>query len=119
MDASLYKDIKTKRGFQYHYYYSKATNSKPTLLFVHGFPSTSYDWHYQVAFFKKEGFGVIVPDTLGYGGTDKPTDPEKYRTKLLCADIIDILDAENIDKCIAIGHDWCAFLFAVIKSQAN
>ena len=119
MDDSLYKDIKTKRNINYHYYFSKAADSKPTLLFVHGFPSTSYDWYLQVAFFKNKGYGLIVPDMLGYGGTDKPVDPEKYRTKLLCADIIDILDAENIDKCIAIGHDWCAFLFAVIKSQAN
>ena len=95
MDLSNYKDVKTKRGYNYHYFFSKPSESKPTLLFVHGFPSTSYDWHYQVEFFKKEGYGLIVPDTLGYGGTDKPTNPEEYRTKLLCQDIIEELDIIN------------------------
>ena len=62
MDPSLYKDLKTSRGLNYHYYYSPATDGKPTVLFLHGYPSTSYDWHYQVDFFKPKGFGVLVPE---------------------------------------------------------
>ena len=62
MDPSLYKDLKTSRGLNYHYYYSPASDGKPTVLFLHGYPSTSYDWHYQVDFFKPKGFGVLVPE---------------------------------------------------------
>ncbi|KDQ63390.1 hypothetical protein JAAARDRAFT_29416 [Jaapia argillacea MUCL 33604] len=106
MDLSSYKDLETSRGIKYHYFYSTAHDSKPTLLLVHGFPSNSYDWRHQVAFFKKKGYGLVVPDMLGYGGTDKPTDPEEYRLSLICKDLVDILDAENVDKSIVIGHDW-------------
>lgn len=106
MDISSYKDLKTSRGINYHYYFSKASEGKSTLVFLHGFPSTSYDWVNQVTFFKKEGYGLIVPDMLGYGGTDKPSDPEKYTSKKLAQDIVDILDKEGIDKSIVIGHDW-------------
>ncbi|OCH86220.1 alpha/beta-hydrolase [Obba rivulosa] len=106
MDPSAYKDLVTLRGLKYHYFVSRGDQSKPTLLFLHGFPSTSHDWRKQVAFFQKEGYSLIVPDMLGYGGTDKPTDPELYKQGLMAADLIDILDAENVDKAIVIGHDW-------------
>lgn len=106
MDSTLYKDLDVSRGFSYHYYYSAAQEGKPTLLFCHGFPSTSQVWAPIAANFKTKGYGVLVPDLLGYGGTDKPADPAVYTANLLTKDITDILDAENIDHVIAIGHDW-------------
>ncbi|KAL0576464.1 hypothetical protein V5O48_005507 [Marasmius crinis-equi] len=60
----------------------------------------------QVAFFKGKGYGLIVPDMLGYAGTEKPLDPADYKSSLISKDIIDILDAEKIDKAVFIGHDW-------------
>ncbi|KAG6829036.1 hypothetical protein H0H87_012823 [Tephrocybe sp. NHM501043] len=116
MDSSLYKTVTTRRSFKYNYYLSAPASGKPFLLFLHGFPSTSYDWRYQVDFFKKEGYGLVVPDMLGYGGTDKPIDPAEYQGGLMARDIIDILDAENIEKAIAIGHDWgCAVVSRLVN----
>lgn len=106
LDASNYKDLTTTRGLVYHYYVSAPQGDKPTLLLLHGFPSSSFDWRHQIAFFRNEGYGLIVPDMLGYGGTSKPAEPEAYRSSLLTKDIIEILDAEKVDKAIAIGHDW-------------
>ena len=101
-----YKDVTTTRGFKYHYYYVAAQGTKPTLLFNHGYPSSSQDWHRIVPHFEQQGYGIIVPDALGYGGTDKPTDPAVYKGTLLAKDLVDILDAEKLDKVIAVGHDW-------------
>ncbi len=107
MDPSLYKDFKTSRGFDYHYLAVAPQQDRPYLLLLHGFPSTSYDWRHQVAYFKDLGYGLIVPDMLGYGGTSIPTDPEVYRKSLICKDIIEILDKEDIGKrCFVVGHDW-------------
>ncbi|TFY64338.1 hypothetical protein EVG20_g5975 [Dentipellis fragilis] len=106
MDASEYKKHTTSRGFSYSYYASPAQGDKPTLLFVHGFPSSSWDWHNQVAFFKPKGFGLIVPDMLGYAGTAKPTDPASYVGSGLAQDVADILDHEGLQQVVAIGHDW-------------
>lgn len=107
MDPSLYKDLKTSRGVNYHYYYHPASDSsKPTLLLLHGFPSTSTDWARVAEYFSKEGYGVLVPDLFGYGGTDKPTDPDAYRMKNMTKDIIDILDAEKLNKVVTVSHDW-------------
>ncbi|KAK7446719.1 hypothetical protein VKT23_014414 [Stygiomarasmius scandens] len=110
MDASGYRTIKNSRDFTYRYHFSPSKDNRPVLVFIHGFPSTSYDWHYQVEFFKEKGYGLIVPDMLGYGGTSMPTDPAAYKHTLLAKDILDILDAEKVQQAIIIGHDWGSYL---------
>ncbi|KAI0060509.1 alpha/beta-hydrolase [Artomyces pyxidatus] len=106
METSAFKKYTTSRGYTYNYYRKVAEGSKPTLVFLHGFPSTSYDWRHQVAFFQTRGYGLIVPDMLGYAGTDKPTDPSAYVGSGLAKDVVDILDAEDVAKAIVVGHDW-------------
>ncbi|KAJ7817364.1 hypothetical protein B0H14DRAFT_3877517 [Mycena olivaceomarginata] len=70
-------------------------------------PPLPFLWRKQVAFFQPLGYGIIVPDHLGYRGTDKPTDPKLYVGHGLAADMADILDAEAFAQVVAIGHDWC------------
>ncbi|KAJ6476950.1 alpha/beta-hydrolase [Mycena sanguinolenta] len=110
MEQSNYKQTKTKRGFTYSYYFSAPTPGKPVLFFSHGFPSASFLWRKQVAFFQPLGYGIIVPDHLGYGGTDKPTDPKLYVGRGLAEDMGDILDAEAVATVVAVGHDWGSYL---------
>ncbi|KZV79864.1 alpha/beta-hydrolase [Exidia glandulosa HHB12029] len=45
---------------------------------------------------------------LGFGGTDKPTDPGEFRLKLLAQDVVEIVDKENPQpaRAVAIAHDW-------------
>jgi pimeloyl-ACP methyl ester carboxylesterase len=103
---SSFKQFKVTRGFNYHYYFSPATSGKPTLLLIHGFPSLAIDWHNQITFFKAKGYGLVVPDMLGYGGTDKPEEYTEYLHTLLAQDLVDILDHEEVTDAIAVGHDW-------------
>ncbi|KAI0824039.1 alpha/beta-hydrolase [Trametes gibbosa] len=106
MDAALYKDAQVSRGLTYHYFYSPATAGQPTLLLLHGFPSSSFDWHRQVEYFRPKGYGLLVPDIIGAGETSKPEDPDAFRLKPIAQDIIDLLDAEGLDKVVGIAHDW-------------
>lgn len=53
-----------------------------------------------------QGYGVIIPEMLGYGGTDKPTEASAYSRVLVADSVAGILAAENIDKVIVLGHDW-------------
>jgi len=66
------------RGFVYSYHYTVPKDSKPTILFLHGFPSTHQDWAAQINHFSDKGYGVIASDLLGYGDTDAPEDATKY-----------------------------------------
>lgn len=107
LDPQLYKNFRTSRGFNYNYYHAASTDgSKPTLLFLHGFPSSSRDWKPLIDFFQPQGYRIIAPDLLGYGGTDKPIDTDAFRMKFMTADIIEVLDAEKAENVVAIGHDW-------------
>ncbi|KAI0791407.1 epoxide hydrolase [Abortiporus biennis] len=116
MNPILYKDTTVSRGFNYHYYYSPAKNAKSTIVFHHGCPSASRDWRFAATYFQERGYGVLVPDMLGYGGTSKPVDPAFYGGNGIARDIVDILDAEKLDKVIAIGHDWGS---RVVSKLAN
>lgn len=111
-----FKNATTSRGLNYHYYFSPPAEGKPTLLFVHGFPSLAVDWHPQIAYFKEKGYGLVAPDQLGYGGTDKPRDSAAYVHSLLAKDMVDILDHENVTDVIAIGHDWGSKTVSVIAN---
>ena len=103
-------------GRTYSYAYAPPTPSvpsKPCLLFLHGFPGSSFDWRHQVPYFLDRGYGLIVPDLLGYGDTDKPLEKEAYRMKSMCDDIIALLDLVKEEgqvgrggEIVAIGHDW-------------
>ena len=102
MDPARYKTVQTSRGFTYNYYFVPAKPSKPTILFCHGFPSTSSHWRQEAVFFAEHGYGVVVPDMLGYGGTSKPTDTDDYLPSKVSKDIIEILDAFESD---LLGHE--------------
>jgi soluble epoxide hydrolase / lipid-phosphate phosphatase len=106
MDPSLYKTLSID-GFQYHYYHHPAESaSNPTLLFLHGFPSTSEHWVHQVVYFSGKGYGVIAPDLLGYGGTSKPVDLKPYDGTTFAIHCKGILDSEGIQKAVVVSHDW-------------
>ncbi|KAJ4479160.1 epoxide hydrolase [Lentinula aciculospora] len=101
-------------GRKYHFVDQSPADYKkgqtPTLVCVHGFPDCWYGWRYQIKPWVQRGFRVVVPDMLGYGGTDKPQSPVEYSTKRLCADLSAILDLLDISQAVFLGHDWGAYI---------
>ncbi|KAL4927077.1 alpha/beta fold hydrolase [Aspergillus undulatus] len=96
--------LSTFHTYGYAYQFPSKT-SLPTILFLHGFPSSCYDWRHQIHFFSSQGYGVLAPDLLGYGDTAKPAALEEYKSKKMASEIIELLDHEGIDKVHAVGHD--------------
>jgi soluble epoxide hydrolase / lipid-phosphate phosphatase len=103
---------KLPSGVTYGYVFCHPTTEKPTILFLHGFPSAAYDWRHQISYFSQAGYGVLAPDLLGYGSTDKPIAVEDYRGKKMAAEIVEILDREGISKVHGVGHDWGSYLLS-------
>ena len=96
----------TSDGDTYAYDFVPGQEGKATFLLIHGYPSSRYDWRHQVKDLTEAGFGVIAPDCLGYGDSDKRTDIEAYRLKRLSGHFMELLDHEQIDKVIGVAHDW-------------
>lgn len=109
MDGLQQKTLTTKRSLKYTYFTSpsgQSTTQFPTLFFIHGFPDSARLWTDVVAKLRDLPNKVIVPDCLGYSGTDKPEDAEQYAYKEQAEDLQEILAAENAERTIIIGHDW-------------
>lgn len=72
------------------------------VLFLHGYPSSSYDWRH--AFNELRGHRLIVFDFLGFGLSDKPRD-QLYSLKLQ-ADLVEALaDRLEIERPSLVAHD--------------
>lgn len=104
------KTITASTGRSYSYVHIRpGKTTQPTLLFLHGFPSSSYDWRNQIDYFSNRAqgreYGILAPDLLGYGGTDKPSSASEYRTKTMCHELIEIMDREGVERVHAVGHD--------------
>lgn len=100
------KTHKTSRGFTYTYYTFSGDKSLPVLVFQHGWPDHAAMWADVAGPLRSTNHSMIIPDMLGYDGTDKPTDVAAYRWDGMTQDIIDLVDAEGYEKVVSIGHDW-------------
>ncbi|RDX53844.1 alpha/beta-hydrolase [Lentinus brumalis] len=101
-------------GRRYHFVDQLPANYNPnttkTIVCVHGFPDLWYGWRYQIKPWVDLGYRVVVPDKLGYGGTDKPEDAIHYTSKRISDDIAALMDLLQIPKAVIIGHDWGCFM---------
>ena len=92
-------------GCTYRYVYYPNLTGRPTILFLHGLPSSSHDWRHQFAYFAGRGYGIVAPYLLGYGGSDKPSDPAEYTLKKQAAEMIDLVECVGAEKLVSVGHD--------------
>jgi soluble epoxide hydrolase / lipid-phosphate phosphatase len=97
------------RGKTYSYLLGKPQGPpKAHVVLVHGFPDLSWGWRHQVPYLMAKGLSVLVPDMLGYGGTDAPEELEPYSFKSVSADIAALVAHAwgPETKIILGGHDW-------------
>ncbi|KAL4076407.1 Alpha/Beta hydrolase protein [Scleroderma yunnanense] len=115
MDPASFQhcEARLSTGRTYHFVDQKPqnySNETQTLLCVHGFPDLWYGWRYQIGPWVERGYRVVVPDMLGFGKTDMPTETWAYSTKHLCSDLAALLDHIGVHKAVFIGHDWGAYI---------
>ncbi|HPU40365.1 MAG TPA: alpha/beta hydrolase, partial [Microthrixaceae bacterium] len=83
---------------------------RPAVVFSHGFPELAYSWRHQLPAVADAGFRAIAPDQRGYNRSSAPEAIEAYGLGQLCGDLVDLLDALEIDKAVFVGHDWGGFV---------
>ena len=75
------------------------------ILFLHGFPESHRTWRNQIEDLSRDHF-VIAPDQRGYARSDKPEGAEQYKTNIIVADALALMDALGIKHFTLVGHDW-------------
>ena len=80
----------------------------PLVLMIHGFPGLAWSWRHQMEPLAQAGFRAVAIDSLGYGGSDRPTDPAAYDADRMQAYLIALLDHYEADKAVIVGQDFGA-----------
>jgi len=96
------------RGKTYHYILSEPVGAyQATVLLVHGWPDLHLGWRYVVPYLTTLGLRVVVPDMVGYGGTDAPEPLEAYSLKSVAADLAALAELTAPGEQVVLGgHDW-------------
>jgi pimeloyl-ACP methyl ester carboxylesterase len=74
----------------------------PTLLFLHGFPSSSYDWRLLLE--REEDHAALAPDFLGFGLSEKPRD-HTYTLHWQADLVEELVRRESASKVFLVAHD--------------
>jgi pimeloyl-ACP methyl ester carboxylesterase len=99
-------------GVRIHY---AALGEGDLIVFIHGFPDFWYSWRHQMEGLQGD-FRVVALDTRGYNQSDQPEKQEDYDIRLLVQDVAAVIEAEQKEKAVVVGHDWggaIAWHFAV------
>ena len=98
-------------------HYVTAGTGQRTVVLLHGFPQTWWEWHHIIPPLVNAGFRVVAPDYRGAGNSWRPRDGYDKRT--LAGDIHRLLrDHLRIaDQVALVGHD-IGLMIAYAYAQA-
>ena len=102
-------------GVQLHYV--EVGSGPETMVLVHGYPETWWEWRHVMPIFASAGYRVIAVDYRGAGNSSKPA--SGYDKRTMAKDIHRLLidHLAMADPVIMVGHDigmTVAFAFAAL-----
>jgi haloalkane dehalogenase len=78
----------------------------PPVLFLHGSPTWGYLWRDVILPVRDAGYRCIVPDQVGYGRSDKPTDLASYTYDRYVETGNELLERLDLREVTLVVHDW-------------
>lgn len=78
------------------------------VLFLHGFPETSYMWRNLMEALSKKGYFCVAPNLRGFSKGACPKGRKHYHIEELIKDVSGIAGHFNKAKFNLVGHDWGA-----------
>lgn len=80
------------------------------VIFLHGWPETSYMWKKLMSHFSEKGFYCVAPNLRGYSKDACPKGKKQYSLDKLANDILGVSKFLNTQKFHLVGHDWGAII---------
>ena len=94
--------------------------SGPTLLLLHGIPTSGWLFRKMITPLVDEGYRVIVPDMLGFGGSDSPKGYEIYSEPNQAQRLLDLMDSLMLKNWTHVFHDAGGlWTWELLKKQPN
>src|SRR5215469_18264462 len=88
-----------------HYVDEGPRDGRPVVL-VHGNPTWGFLYRNFIGPLTRAGHRAIVPDHLGFGRSDKPSDPELYRIPRHVARLDALLESLDLRDAVVVVQDW-------------
>lgn len=74
------------------------------LVMLHGLPATSYLWRHVARDLERERL-CVMPDLVGCGESERPSDPRAYRLEEQAALLLGLLDRLGLGQVAVLGND--------------
>jgi haloalkane dehalogenase len=85
------------------FYREAGSADAPVVLFLHGFPASSYMWSDVMPAIAAAGWRAVAPDFAGYGDSE-PDPPGTWERHM---DSLERFRSElGIERCVLVVHDW-------------
>ena len=92
-------------GMQMHYI-DEGPHDAPVMLLMHGMPTWSYLYRHMIPLFLEAGYRCIAPDHMGFGRSDKPTDPSWYNIARHTHNMATLIQQLNVNNITIVVQDW-------------
>ena len=86
------------------------------VLCLHGEPSWSYLYRKLIPLLAS-GYRVVAPDFIGFGRSDKYTEPEAYSFQMHRDALVRFLDALSLERITLVCQDWGGLLGLTVAAE--
>lgn len=91
------------------YMYLRSEDDKPVVVLLHGKNFNGAYWSDTAHFLHQQGYGVLIPDQIGFGKSSKPLDYQ-YSFGALAHNTKILMESLGIKKGIIVGHSMGGML---------
>jgi haloalkane dehalogenase len=88
------------------HYLDEGPRDGPVVLLVHGMPTWSYLYRDMIPDLVAAGYRCIAPDHLGFGRSDKPTDPHWYTIARHTEVLTSVITGLDLSDITLVCQDW-------------
>lgn len=78
----------------------------PVALMIHGMPTWSYLYRHMIVTMRDAGYRCIAPDHIGFGRSDKVTDPAWYDIARHTANLTALVESLDLRNVTVFVQDW-------------
>ncbi len=101
------------------YVFLEGKSDKPVVTLLHGKNFTAHYWTPTARYLNKKGYGVLIPDQIGFGKSSKPAHYQ-YSFPVLAHHTRALMTSLKIEKTLVMGHSMGGMLasrFALMYPQ--
>ncbi|WP_439133804.1 alpha/beta fold hydrolase [Pseudomaricurvus sp.] len=83
--------------------------NKPVVVLLHGKNFNGAYWQQTAQFLSNQGYGVLIPDQIGFGKSSKPVNYQ-YSFSVLAKNTRDLMSSLKIEQAVIVGHSMGGML---------